>query len=152
MRREPRHEVDVLADQSPKQRLQIQDDAVQVEDLRLQNLLAAEDEQLTSKPGCKLPRLDDLLDVGAELFVGSEPIQDDQAVTVDRRQQVVEVVGDAAGQPADRLHLLGLPEPSLELSPLAHVPGDHRQVRHLSVRVSVREEHLGDRNLTPTRA
>ena len=42
-------------------------------------------------------------------------------VAANRGQQVVEVVGDAAGQPADRLHLLRLAQLILELHAIADV-------------------------------
>ena len=42
-------------------------------------------------------------------------------VTGDRRQEVVEVVGDPSGQATHRLHLLGLEELLLELLALGHV-------------------------------
>jgi hypothetical protein len=45
----------------------------------------------------------------------------------DHGQEVVEVVRDAAGELADRLHLLGLPQPLLELAPLGDV-AQHEQV------------------------
>ena len=47
-----------------------------------------------------------------------EPVDQELAVADDHRQQVVEVVRDAAGEPADRLHLLRLAQLLLEL-PLA---------------------------------
>ena len=39
-----------------------------------------------------------------------DDVQQDIAVADDNGQQVVEIVGDAAGHSADRLHLLGLPQ------------------------------------------
>ncbi len=51
--------------------------------------------------------------------VGPEP--DQRQVAEHGGQQVVEVVGHPAGQLADRLHLLGLPELLLQLPPLGHV-------------------------------
>ena len=47
----------------------------------------------------------------------------------DRRQQVVEVVRDAAREPADRLHLLRLPQPHLERRGARPRPGDARSRR-----------------------
>ena len=52
------------------------------------------------------------------------PAQQQLAVAVDDGQQVVEVVGHAAGQPADRLHLLRLPELLLQPPPLGDVLDD----------------------------
>ena len=42
----------------------------------------------------------------------------------DGRQHVVEIVGNAAGEPADRLQLLGLAQLLLEESLLGHVASD----------------------------
>ena len=52
--------------------------------------------------------------------VGPSP-QQEIAVAQDRRQEVVEVVGDAAGQPADGLELVRLAELLLELFAQRHV-------------------------------
>ena len=48
-------------------------------------------------------------------------VEHQAAVAEDRGQQVVEVVRDAAGELADRLHLLRLPQLLLELAPLGDV-------------------------------
>ena len=49
----------------------------------------------------------------------AQTIEHEVRVAGDRREQVVEVVRDAAGEPADRLHLLRLPELVLEQLVLA---------------------------------
>jgi hypothetical protein len=46
---------------------------------------------------------------------------------VDDREQVVEVVRDAAGEPPDRLHPLGLDEPLLEAPALGDVMGQDQR-------------------------
>ena len=43
-------------------------------------------------------------------IVGRELLEQQVGVAEDRGEQVVEVVRDAAGEPADRFHLLRLPE------------------------------------------
>ena len=47
-------------------------------------------------------------------FASDGAADQELAVAGDRREQVVEVVGDAAGEPADRLHLLRLAELRLD--------------------------------------
>ena len=47
---------------------------------------------------------------------GSRFVNEHLGVAMDGHQQVVEVVRDAAGEPADRLHLLRLPQLLLTLA------------------------------------
>ena len=51
-------------------------------------------------------------------------------------------MGHAAGQPADRLHLLRLPQLRLELPLLAHVLPDRDEVREPSLLVADRRDRL----------
>ena len=53
-------------------------------------------------------------------------------------EDVVEIVGNAAGQGTERFHLLGLAELAFERQPLGDVGGDHHHVFHLAVRVDDR--------------
>ena len=112
-----RHQDDVLADQSPQHVVHLRDDGVEVEDPRLEHLLPAEGEELAGEGGGALRRLEDLAPPSAAARSSRDQApQDDVAVADDDAEDVVEVVGDAAGQPADRLHLLRLAE--LLLQPL----------------------------------
>ena len=52
---------------------------------------------------------------------GTEGLQQQVGETDDRRQHVVEVVGDATGEFANRLHLLALRELQFECPLLGHV-------------------------------
>src|SRR3546814_13946926 len=84
-------------------------------DLRLQGLLARKGKKLAHQVGGAVGVLLDLHDVG-ERLVARPVAQQQQVGKADhRRQQVVEVVGDAAGELADRLHLLRLDELALEV-------------------------------------
>ncbi len=83
---------------------------LEVDDGRAQGLLAREGEELADEGGGAVGVLADLHEV-AVLLVGDVVAHEEQvAVAVDRGQEVVEVVGDAAGELADGLHLLGLDE------------------------------------------
>ena len=74
-----------------------------------QHLLPAEGEQLPGEARRAFGRLLDLLELEAHGAVAVVQLVEREAGEAeDRRQQVVEVVRDAAGQPADRLHLLRL--------------------------------------------
>ena len=99
-------------------------------DRRLDDLLAAERQQLARQRRGAL--------AGA-LHVGQRPVDRDRpgshvvqhrlGVAEDDRQQVVEVVRHAAGQPADRLHLLRLPQLLLEAGAAARGRGRARGCR-----------------------
>ena len=114
LRLEHRQELDVLADQAAEHHVHVGNDGIQVEHARLQHLPAAEGEQLPRQRGGPRGGLLDLLGVAAQPRVG---VAADQklAVAGDRGQQVVEVVRDAAGEAADRLHLLRLAQLYLQL-------------------------------------
>ena len=58
-----RHELDVLADQPAQQRVHARHDSVQIENLRLEDLLAAEREELTREAGRARRGVADLVDV-----------------------------------------------------------------------------------------
>ncbi len=103
-------DVDVAADQPPEQRLDRADDLVQVQYSRLQNLLAAECQQLTRQRCRSLRRSTDLLHVAPGQVVGRQLLEQQVRVSEDRRQYVVEIVRDAARQPSHGLHLVGLPQ------------------------------------------
>jgi hypothetical protein len=78
--------------------------------LGLQHLAPAEGQQLAGEPGGPLAGLADLLHVAADGVAAPDLVEQEVAVAQDAGEQVVEVVGDAAGQLAHRLHLLGLAE------------------------------------------
>ena len=94
--------------------------AFRLSSYRLQDLLAAEGQQLAGQGGGALAGLLDRLELLAQRVgrVG-DPAQREIGVAQDRGQQVVEIVGDPAGQPPDRLHLLGLARAD---SPAGSVP------------------------------
>ena len=105
------------------------DDVAEREEPRPRRLPPAEGEQLRVRPA---PRSTDCLISVASSRAGSsgaELHQQQVGRAHDAHQDVVEVVRDAAGQPADRFELLRLPELLLERAPLGDVadePGEHR--------------------------
>ena len=103
-------EHDVGADQAAEHAVGLANDIVEREHLRLEHLAPAEGEQLPGEPRGALPRLPDLLDVASDRVALPHLLQQEVAVAEDGGEQVVEVVGDPAGELADGLHLLGLAE------------------------------------------
>ena len=101
------------------------DDVVHADHRRLQHLPAAEREQLARERGGAVGGAADLLEVAAQQRVAVAGAGEREVgVAADRGEQVVEVVRDAAGELADGLHLLRLPELVLEPVPRGDVGGD----------------------------
>ncbi len=88
---------------------------VQVDPPRLQRLAAGEREQTAGEIGAAERAVQDLPGHGGLLLVG-RPLDQEFHIADDDAKQVVEVVRDAAGELADRLHLLRLAQ--LGLHPL----------------------------------
>ncbi len=65
-----------------------------------------------------------LLHVRADPAIPRQRPQREDQVADDGRQEIVEVVRDAAGEIADRIHLLRLQQLQLEAPPLGHVLDD----------------------------
>ena len=107
---EVHHELDVFPDEALEHPLAIAKLHTDVDDLRLQDLLAAEGEELTREHRGPLRCRDDLLDVGPQHVVGRKLARDDPREAEDRGEHVVEVVRDATRELPDRLHLLRLLE------------------------------------------
>ncbi len=114
-------ELDVLADQPPQQMREFTQNVGHVEDARLQGLLAREGQQLAHQVGGAVGVLLDLHDVGEGLVAGAVPEQQQVTEADHRGQQVVEVVGDAAGEETHRLHLLRLRELLLQPTLLGRI-------------------------------
>ena len=82
---------------------------------RVQVLLPREGEQALRQRGAALGSLDRAVDQAARRVVVAQPFAQQLQVAEHGRQQVVEIVRDAAGELADRLHLLRLAEGLFEL-------------------------------------
>src|SRR5262249_18278841 len=108
---------------------------------------ATEREHLLDQIASTLARQARLIEVRCRLCVGTlRAFQREYDVAHDARQQVVEVVGDPAGQVADRLHFLRLAKLSLETLAVAFDLAALRQVA--DNRQHVRLAAMLDRNGT----
>ena len=114
-------ELDPLAEQPVEQMRDLGDDVGELEHLRAQRLLARESEQLPGQVGGAVRVGADLLDVVIVAVAGRVAHQHQVAGAEDRGQDIVEIVGDAAGELADRLHLGRLGDLALEPRLLAIV-------------------------------
>ena len=109
---------------------------------RLQHLLPADRQELAGQRRRAFPGVADAAPVVVALAGRRGPQQRQVGGAVDDRQQVVEVVGDAAGEAAQALHLLGLEELRLQLRVVGDVDVRAEQ-RDLAV--AVIEQHGGVR-------
>ena len=116
-------QLDVLAEGADQQLLDAQDHVVDVEHARLDHLLAGERQQLVGQPGGPLGGLLDLRDVvadGLPALIGCFPgdfLAGEGGVVGDDAEQVVEVVGDPAGELAEAFQPLGLVQVPFQLVP-----------------------------------
>ena len=122
--RERDGDADVVADDPPEHRLHSRDHVVEVERARMQHLAAAEGEQLAGEAAdaCSAAWA-----ISRSASRSPHLLLEQRGVAGDHRQQVVEVVRDAAGEAPDRLHLLRLLEPVLEPEPVGDVVGEHER-------------------------
>ena len=112
---EIRAQLDVLADQAREQLLDVMDDRVDVEHRGCSTCWRLNASSCRVSAAARSPAF---LISSALRRSGSssrELPQQDLGVAADRLDEVVEVVGDAAGEPADRLHLLHALEADLAL-------------------------------------
>ena len=99
----------VVAEEAAQHGRDVGHHAVQIEGRGLEDLAPRERQELLGERRAALGRGDDLAEERAVLHRRSEACH--LRLRQDRGEDVVEVVGDASGELADRLHLLRLPEP-----------------------------------------
>ena len=123
--REHRLDRDVLADRAADQVGHAGDQPVDVGGLRIQRLAPREREQLLGQRDGALCAARHLIDRAPQFAVVGRSVAPDRfEIADDDGEQVVEVVRDAAGELADRLHLLRLPQLFLDQAALGEVASD----------------------------
>jgi hypothetical protein len=100
---EPHRQRDGLSQQEPEHRPEPGDDGGRLDEPGLDGRLPAHGEELLGEGGRPLGRLVDQGHVAPRRILGSEPVEQERGAAPDHGQEVVEVVGEAAGQPPDRL-------------------------------------------------
>ena len=126
-------DLDVLADQRAEHLEQLADHLVRIDVGPLQNLAAAEAQQLPGEGHRPLGRFDTICKSCARCSPGGRSSRANLVYAADRLQQVVEFVGHAAGQRADGFHLLRLAELLLQAVAL----GDVEDQAHQSVELAI---------------
>jgi len=136
---------DVVAHERAQQFADVLEPVVQIENDRLDHLLAAESQQLASKCGAAFGRFSDVFHVDRRLRGGIDAVAQEFRARVDNAQNVVKIVSHAAGQPADRLHFLGLAQLILGPTLRCDVTRDRGGANDLAVDIAQRRN--ADRNI-----
>ena len=124
-------EADILAEETGQDPDHVFEEEVEVEVSGLKYAAAAEGEQLRGEGGGAFCGLADFGEVGICGVVGADAAQGDFAVAGDGGEEVVEVVGNTAGESADGFHFRGVAELGLEEFLLGDVADDVDDVFHL---------------------
>ena len=124
--------LDPRAEHVAQQRAHVLDQRRDVGRPDLEPLDPAEREQLAGQPRAALGRRQRVLGIALELGVVGA-LGDDVEAADDHRQQIVEVVRDAAGELAQRLHLLALPQLLLRGLEFGDVARLEQQIDDLAV-------------------
>ena len=145
---------DPAADQRTDQLRHRLDLGADIEHLRLQRLPAGERQQLPGQLGGALHRLGDRVDVAPAPLFRQFAAAQEVGRGADDGQEIVEIVRDAAGQLADRFHLLRLAQRFLALAALGDVDGLRHRADDRAVLVAQRahrevEIALADRQMQP---
>ena len=140
--RQPGLDFDRLGQRAHQQLRHILHQRADLDGSRLQRLAPRKGQQTLDQFGAAtggVERRSDVLagalGVGRQLFLQAAEIADDD------RQQVVEVVGEAAGQLSDGLHLLGLDQCRLTGLLLGDVDRQHEGPEHPAVAADLRHDH-----------
>ena len=116
-------DLDASADQRADQLCNAFDLLADIEHLRRQRLPAREGQKLSGQLGRPVHRVGNRVDVAAAALVGQVATPEEIGGRTDDREQIVEIVRDAAGELADRLHLLRLTQRFLGLAALGDIDG-----------------------------
>ncbi len=103
-------ERDIFTDESAEDPVDVGDDFVEIDHFRLQQLAAAEGQQLAGECGSALAGFSYFLYFLQERRIISQAIDEQIAIAGNDSQQVVEIMRDSSGKPSDGLHFLCLPE------------------------------------------
>src|SRR5262249_36206582 len=108
VRRKLELRLDVVTEQPAKQPAHMADEVVEIERVEHEHLTPAERQQLPRERRRALAGVADLIEIGSAGLVEAVVPGEHVAKAENGGELVVEIVGDAAGEPADRFHLQGL--------------------------------------------
>ena len=114
-------EDDAFADGAPQQFPNVVDQLVQIDIPNVDDLFAAEDQQLTGQMRGAVDRGSDLFERFSHLRFDVLFLHQERGVTLDDTEQIVKVMSDAGGQLADGFHLLRLALLCLQSGPFGYI-------------------------------
>jgi hypothetical protein len=129
----------VLADQPHQHLFDVLDQVVEAQHHGLQYLPATERQELPGERRGSLRGFANLFEILACPTIGGEPFGGEIGIAEDRREDVVEVVGHAARELTDRLHLLCLAQLLFETTALGDLPIVQHQGPHRRIGETVRD-------------
>ena len=147
-------DLDPGADQRTNQLRHALDLRADIEYLRFQWLPAGKRQQLRGQFRCPFHGFGNRVDIAAAALLRQLAAAKEIGRGTDDGQEIVEVVRDAAGELADGLHLLRLPQRFLALAALGDVDGLRHRADHCAMLVAQRthreiEIALADRQMEP---
>ena len=116
--------LDRFAHQAAHHLVHVQNDAVQIQHFRFQDLLAAEGEQLPNQRDGPLRSVRNLLYVSAKLGMRRDARKSQLYIPLDDGQQVIEIVRHSSGEPAHCFHAVSLLQLVFEQMPFRDVDDD----------------------------
>ncbi len=138
------HQVDVLANHAGQHLDVFCRHVVQVDDPGRQHLLPAEGEQLARQRRGAFRRAGDFLRWTAQGRLSAQALEEKFRVARNHHQEIVEIVRDAARQPADCFHLLRLAQLLLQHAAFGHIL--RKQFEHDSTFSAVGNRAAGNAN------
>ena len=105
-RRQDRNQLHVFTHHPAEHSIHVLNQRIEIQHRRFDHLALAEGQQLACKIGGSLSRFHHLFDIAARRIAGMHRVQQYLRIAGDNHQQIVEVVRNAAGQPANRFQSL----------------------------------------------
>ena len=108
-------EPDIVANEAAQHGFQTHDRGIERQNFGVQRLFTAEREQLPNQRRGPFAGLQGFFDLSAKGVLRTELCQEDLTVAHDDGQEIIEVMCNPSGQPANGFHFLGLPKLFLAL-------------------------------------
>src|SRR5262249_2065097 len=140
--RRQHYQLDIFADQTAQQLIQTCQQVVRIKNSRLDALLAREGQQLARELRGGGRGVVNLMQVCPLLRACGQRVERQLGVANNRGQQVIEIVGYAAGQPPDALHLAGLEQLRFQTAAVGDI-ADHNIGQRLVVPHKMPDIDLG---------
>ena len=130
-------QMNIFSEDTAKQAFNAADVLVDIDNARLQDLLAAKRQQLSRQRCAALRGLQDMGDQSCKFRIVTQFVEKHFRIARNDAQNIVKIVRDPAREASDRFHLLNMPEAMFHAAPMRNILGRYLEVEELSI--SVRE-------------